>query len=192
MRGIELLKSKIFDPIWRAQGSAESVARGGAMGLWVALTPTVGIQTMIVLLLAVPLRANMPIAMAMCWITNPLTLLPFYFAFYWIGAMLLGQHVAGFSEVGLKIGEVIAGIPDEHSLVEGLLVLGNEILWPMALGSVILATGVAVPTYFAILRMYRSAEEQQREGSGAAVVETRSAGTGPTKSPEVGGKAGAP
>lgn len=134
------------------------------MGVWVALTPTVGIQTMIVLLLAVPLRANMPIAVAMCWITNPVTLVPFYFAFYWIGATLLGQHVAGFSEVGLLIKNVVVGIPEQHSLVDGLQVLGNEILWPMLLGSVILATVSAVPTYFAILRLYRSERRVGREG----------------------------
>jgi uncharacterized protein (DUF2062 family) len=158
-------KTKVIDPIWRAQGSAESVARGGAMGLWVALTPTVGIQTMIVLLLAVPLRANMPIAMAMCWITNPLTLIPFYFAFYWVGAVVLGHQVEGFTEVGDKIGDVIMGIPDQHSLVDGLLVLGNEILWPMILGSAILATVTAVPTYFAILRLYRGAAKRSEKGA---------------------------
>jgi len=160
-------KLRVIDPIWRAQGSPESVARGGAMGLWVALTPTVGIQTMIVLLLAVPMRANMPIAMAMCWITNPLTLIPFYFAFYWVGAVVLGQQAAGFSEVGLKIGDVLSGIPDQYSLVDGLLVLGNEILWPMILGSLLLATATAVPMYFAILRMYRGAAASGGEGTGA-------------------------
>ncbi len=165
MSWIGQIKIRVIDPIWRAQGSPESVARGGAMGLWVALTPTVGIQTMIVLLLAVPMRANMPIAMAMCWITNPVTLIPFYFAFYWIGAVVLGQQVAGFSEVGLKIGDVISGIPDRHSLVDGLLVLGNEILWPMILGSLLLATAAAVPTYFAIRRMYRGGVAKDGEGT---------------------------
>lgn len=168
----DLFRSKVIQPVLRAQGSPESVARGGAMGLWVALTPTVGIQSMIVLVLAVPLRANVPIAIAMCWITNPLTLVPFYFAFYWLGAILLGQHVAGFSEVGLMIGDVISGIPDEHSLVEGLLVLGNEIVWPMVLGSLILATASAIPMYFAILRIYRSEQRTGREGLAVEPVET--------------------
>lgn len=176
---IELLRTKLLDPIWRAQGSAESVARGGAMGLWVALTPTVGIQTMIVLVLAVPLRANMPIAIAMCWVTNPLTLIPFYFAFYWIGAVLLGQHAAGFSEVGLQIGEVISGIPEHHTLVEGLLVLGNEILWPMILGSVVLATLTAVPAYYGILHLYRVARRGGREGPAAGAVQAEQPGIVP-------------
>jgi len=152
---IGLFNQRVVQPIRRAQGSPESIARGGAMGLWVALTPTVGVQMPIVLLLAVPLRANMAIAVAMCWVTNPVTLIPFYFAFYWLGAQVLGRHAQGFSEVGHRLAEAIGGIPDQHSLVEGLGILGNDLLWPMIVGSIVLATLCAVPTYFLILSIYR-------------------------------------
>ena len=47
-----------------------------------------------------------------------------------------------------------------------------EIVWPMALGSLILATASAIPTYFAILRIYRSEERTGREDVAVEAVET--------------------
>ena len=168
MNLIGLFNQRVVQPIRRAQGSPESIARGGAMGVWVALTPTVGVQMPLVLLLSVPLKANMAIAVAMCWITNPLTLIPFYFAFYWMGALVLGRHAQGFTEVGERLSHAIGGIPDDHSLVEGLRILGNDLLWPMLVGSTVIATISAVPTYFLILGYYR---RKARDGAGAAAVQ---------------------
>lgn len=55
------------------------------LGIWVSLLPIVGIQMIVVFLLAVLLRANLPIAVALQWISNPLTMGPLYFADYKVG-----------------------------------------------------------------------------------------------------------
>lgn len=154
----ELLRTRVVDPIRNAQGSPEAIARGGALGMWVALTPTVGIQMPIVLVLSVPFRANVPVGLAMCWITNPVTLIPFYFAFYWLGAQLLGLPTEGFAEVA---GHLSSAFGADGSIREALMVLGGELLLPMTLGSVVMASVACVPTYHLLLKFFRRRQAQE-------------------------------
>ena len=162
-----LLRERLIDPLRRAQGSPPSIARGGAMGMWVALTPTVGAQMLIVTALAVPLRANLPVALAMVWISNPVTLVPLYFAFYLLGAVLLGQGHTGFSEfAALFEARFEAFKSGEVGLVDTMLGLGHEVFWPMVVGSVIIATLAAVPTYYLMFSVARRAQARRaRDGS---------------------------
>ncbi len=153
----QLIVERIVDPIKRAQGSPASVARGSALGMWIALTPTVGIQMAIVAVLGLPLRANIPVALALVWISNPVTVPGLYFIFYWIGAALLGTSPESFSEMkGLFTGGFQSVMVGEVSVVDSLLVFGWDIVWPMCLGSLLLATVIAIPTYYIALAMAQS------------------------------------
>lgn len=71
-----------------------SIALGTAIGMFVGLTPTMGIQMAIVLviaLLASPFfRFNKVAGCATVYITNPLTAGPVYFFEYWVGTLLVG------------------------------------------------------------------------------------------------------
>lgn len=58
-------------------------------GVWVAMLPIVGIQMLVVFFLAFILRANLPIIIALQWISNPFTMGPIYFADYQIGMVFL-------------------------------------------------------------------------------------------------------
>lgn len=176
------LREKIIDPVRRAQGTPESIARGGAIGLFIALTPTVGVQSLLVTAAAIPLRANLPVSLVMCWITNPVTLIPFYFSYYWMGAWMLGKPIAGYAAIAQRIQEQFVLLP-ELGFIDSMKPLGTEILWPMCLGSAVLATGIAWPTYHVTLYLMRRREARraaakaqvaaaiEREGSGADVVE---------------------
>lgn len=66
-----------------------TLARGVAVGLFIGLTPTVGVQTLLMLVVSVLLRANFPAAFAASWINNPLTMAPFYFGFHALGEVLM-------------------------------------------------------------------------------------------------------
>ncbi len=154
MRLGALIRERVIDPVRQAQGTPASLARGAALGMWVALTPTVGVQMAIVGILAIPLRANIPVGLALVWISNPLTLLPLYFAYYWLGALIVAQPSLGFEDVAERLGQV-----HSHLLEEGLLGalgklgedLGEAVFWPMIVGSFIMATAVSVPTYHLVL-----------------------------------------
>ena len=65
------------------------VARGLAIGLFVALTPTLGVQTVLMLLLCVLLRGNFIAAFAVSWISNPFTFAPLYLTYYLVGELVV-------------------------------------------------------------------------------------------------------
>lgn len=60
------------------------------LGMIVALMPLVGVQMLLVSLLAIFLvRANLPVLVGLQWISNPLTMGPIYYADYQIGMALM-------------------------------------------------------------------------------------------------------
>lgn len=70
--------------------NAESVSRGAAVGLFVAIIPIIPFQTLLTILLAILLRANLPTSIAFCWANNPLTFFPIIYASYFLGNLVLG------------------------------------------------------------------------------------------------------
>ena len=67
------------------------ISRGVFLGLFIAFIP-MPMQMAAVLLFMPLFRFNVPIALAMCWITNPFTMPPMYFVEYHTGAFLLGME----------------------------------------------------------------------------------------------------
>ncbi len=55
------------------------------IGMWIAMLPIVSIQMLVVFVIALFIRANLPVIVALQWISNPLTMGPIYFADYKIG-----------------------------------------------------------------------------------------------------------
>jgi len=80
----------LYDRFVRLHGSPEAIAWGAALGFFVAMTPTMGIQTYIAVPLAALFRISKVAAATTVWLTNPLTA-PFIYGFnYMAGAKLLG------------------------------------------------------------------------------------------------------
>ncbi|MEO8400510.1 MAG: DUF2062 domain-containing protein [Gammaproteobacteria bacterium] len=74
----------------------DCVARGVAVGLFVAFLP-IPFQMLIAVLLAIISRANLPIAVALTWVSNPLTFGPFTYLTYFVGTLITGENVATIS-----------------------------------------------------------------------------------------------
>ena len=70
-----------------------SVSGAAFVGLFSAFIP-VPSQMLLAALIAVVTRVNLPIAVALVWITNPITIPPMFYASYRLGAMILGIDVA--------------------------------------------------------------------------------------------------
>lgn len=66
-----------------------SVSMAFFVGLFCALLPLPG-QTLIAAPLALLLRCNLPIAVALVWITNPLTIAPVLYLTFKLGSWILG------------------------------------------------------------------------------------------------------
>jgi glycerate kinase len=58
-------------------------------GVWISMLPIVGVQMIVVFLVSLLVRANLPLIVALQWISNPLTMGPIYFADYRIGLSVL-------------------------------------------------------------------------------------------------------
>ena len=79
----------IYEPnLWHINRTSTSVAF--AVGLFVAFIPLPS-QMVFACLISIWLRCNLPLAVALCWITNPVTIGPMFWFAYKVGALVLGE-----------------------------------------------------------------------------------------------------
>lgn len=123
----------------RLRGSAEEVARGMALGVFIGMTPTMGIQMPLALFAAMLLRENKIAALIGVWISNPMTAIPIYTFNFKMGKYLLGSP-------DLKM-------PDFSSL-ENVLQLGYDFLAPLVLGCLVVGIVAAAVAYVVTLYIY--------------------------------------
>ncbi|MCC5866926.1 MAG: DUF2062 domain-containing protein [Gammaproteobacteria bacterium] len=111
----------LHDPaLWAVH--RKGVARAVAIGLFVAFLPIMPLQLLLVCLLAVWLRVNLPVAVVVVFVNNPLTMVQMYYLDYRVGTWLLGRDPVGF--------------PDELSL-QLLVEQTTRIGTPLLLGSLL-------------------------------------------------------
>lgn len=83
-----VLGDRIFGRhIWQCDVSA--VAGGLSLGLFVAFTPTIPFQMLMCAVGCLILGVNLPIALAACWVTNPVTAVPIYWTAHRCGKFLI-------------------------------------------------------------------------------------------------------
>ena len=94
-KNLQFLGERLHHPnLWHF--NRRSVAIAFAVGLFVAWIPTPG-QMAIAALGAFYFRGNLPIAVALVWLTNPLTMPPLFYSAYRLGLWVLNQPTAEFS-----------------------------------------------------------------------------------------------
>ena len=84
--------------VLHANDTPHRIALGIAIGVFIGLTPTVGLQMIIALALATALRANKVVCIPMVWITNPVTLVPIYLVCFRVGSALVGSQTAAIGQ----------------------------------------------------------------------------------------------
>jgi uncharacterized protein (DUF2062 family) len=83
---ITFLGTLLHDPnLWHL--NRHSVARAMAVGLFAAFIP-IPLQMLVAAILAITVRGNMPIAISLVWLTNPITM-PVFICTYMTGAWLM-------------------------------------------------------------------------------------------------------
>ncbi|MEE4193257.1 MAG: DUF2062 domain-containing protein [Halieaceae bacterium] len=95
-RYIRSIRSLRFLGEWLYQPNLWHINRGSAsraffVGLFLAFMP-IPIQMFIAAFMAVRVRCNLPIAVGLCWISNPLTMPPMFYFAYRVGAVVLGTR----------------------------------------------------------------------------------------------------
>jgi len=153
-----LIYRKLVLPVLRTNDSPRSLAMGVIMGLWVSLTPTVGIQMTIVVILGTLMRANRIVAVAMTWISNPVTFVPMYYGYYKLGLWITGRQGITYSEID-ELVRVNESRSSWDVIVEAFEVLGT----PLWIGSLVIATLIAIPAYPFVLRAFERRSMQRGE-----------------------------
>jgi len=69
--------------------SAQQMARGIAVGVFVAYSPFLGLHMLLALILAQLVRANKAVAVMAVWLSNPLTFAFIYYPSYLLGRLIL-------------------------------------------------------------------------------------------------------
>jgi len=128
----------LHDPnLWHF--NRRSAAGAFAVGLFMAWVP-IPFQMVLAAAAAVILRVNLPIAVALVWITNPVTIPPLFYFAYLVGSWLLGlppQPAAADLSLQWLLDEVAAG-------------------WlPLLVGCFTLALGSAIAGFLLIRLLWR-------------------------------------
>ncbi len=127
--------------LWRL--NRRSVAGAVAIGMFSGLVPG-PLQMLTAVLLAVPLRKNLPVALAVTLYTNPFTIVPLYLLAYGYGRLLVGGEEGALPEPFVmdwtRIHDSLAG------LAGWMLALGK----PLAVGLVALALTLAAVGYVVV------------------------------------------
>ena len=137
----------VWHSILHADDPPHRIALAVGLGVFVALTPTLGLQMLIVVYLAWLLNANKVLGLPIVWITNPLTVVPIYFPQYWLGAKLLGHTLVweDWKDLGVDHGGWLAN-------VKHFWQFAMEIAVPLWVGSLIVATVFGMLSYL-MMRM---------------------------------------
>jgi len=102
------------------------LALGIGLGIFIAWTPTIGVQMVLVLLLATICRANRPVGIPVVWISNPLTAAPIYYINYRLGGYLLGLFG---DRVTMEYGQLKEMLYGFHSFTHILINLFSTEFW---------------------------------------------------------------
>lgn len=142
----QVMEQKLLRPVmhWLADPNLwhlnrRSVSGGVATGLFLAFVP-IPFQMLLAALAAIVLRVNLPLAVAMVWLTNPVTIPPTLWLAYEIGALILGTTVT---------------FPSEHFTMHWVTEQLGVIWLPLGLGLLILGTFSAVVSFVTIRLLWR-------------------------------------
>lgn len=94
-KGLRVLGPLLHDPNL-LHLNRRSVSGAVGVGLFLAFVP-VPFQMLLAAISAIAIRINLPITVAMVWITNPITIPPMFFFAYKVGTWLLGTPKQDFN-----------------------------------------------------------------------------------------------
>jgi len=147
-----MLRYRFAIPLMRSRHSPEHAARGSFVGLFWAFTPSVGVQTPLVLVTWFLARRNprwdfnLILAIAWTWVTNAFTAIPCYYVFYITGQIMFGQwrRLAGFADFRLMWDGIftanLSGLEQMQALARvlildwGVTMLVGSLPWAIGLG----------------------------------------------------------
>jgi uncharacterized protein len=160
------IRYRLIIPLFRSPHPPEYTARGVAVGVFLGLTPLVGVQSFIIAglwLLARRFTWEFSLLQGLAWsfVSNVFTMLPLYYLFYLTGMLLLGdaQQAAGY-EAFLGLWQREAGDGPEPHIIRQIASSFRVLGVPALLGCLPWAIGGA---WIGYAWSYRIAARRQRK-----------------------------
>lgn len=154
-----LIQQRLIHPILHSMASVHQVSLGVGIGLFLGFTPTVGIQMYLAAMVwafcryLLKISFNLPVSVAMVWVSNPLTMGPMYYGFLVTGCWVQGQELLTYQLFEQRLMEILGMQSVWESVMAGAQFLLVELGEPMMLGSLFYAIPVAIVSYFLTYRL---------------------------------------
>ncbi len=162
---LQNLLRRVYERFVKIRGGPREIALGFALGIFIGMTPTMGIQMPIAVFLAAIFKCSKISAPSGVWITNPFTAPFVYGITYILGANLLGLKAT-------------MTLPQEltWSIVKEMLKNAPVIFGALTVGGVLVGLPLAVLGYylsFAAVKKYQQSFKEKVAAQKARLVNTK-------------------
>jgi uncharacterized protein (DUF2062 family) len=148
------IRHHLFNPlVWHI--NRHSIAKGTAIGLLIAFVP-LPMQMLLAAFLSIMLRANLPIAVALTWVTNPFTFLPINFVIFKVGEFVLNDHSAYYVMQSFQFKD-----KSWHDIATQFISWLQSIGKPYLIGLPVVAVSLSIIGYFTVGTAWRIAIYQR-------------------------------
>jgi uncharacterized protein (DUF2062 family) len=133
---------RALETLLHLEDTPHRIALAFGLGLWLALSPLLGLHTVMALGIAFAFRLSRAAILIGCWTNNPWTLAPMFLAGTVVGCALLGVSTEGLATIDW----------DQHGVAfyTNLLAHLRPYLWPFVVGNTILGVLFGIAGYFAL------------------------------------------
>ena len=177
---INLCREKIINPVLHSTAPVSEVSLGVAVGVFLGLTPTVGAQMYLVAIVWSIYRYifrghfNLPVGVAMVWISNPLTMVPLYYLFLLTGYLLLEtKNVLSYELFTETLTRISEPAGTWEMVIAGAHFLLIDLGWSMIIGSLVYAVPGFIISYFVTAKIVASHRKSKARLAGMSYEDWR-------------------
>lgn len=164
----------LFRHILGLDDTHHSIAMGTTVGMFIGMTPTVGIQMLVVMFVAILTKRffefNRVAALITVYISNPVTMIPIYYMNYKVGTVFFGGDVSRDEFAKILEYEDFAGW--WTTIVDLFVGIGV----PLIVGSLVVASVCAAITY-PVMRWLLKTFRPEKTAPASSPAETPAAAT---------------
>ena len=146
----------------RLKGDPQSLALGTAIGIFIGITPTMPLHTIVIILATLLTRSSTIAALlASFLVCNPITYVPQYYL-----STIIGNAVTPYELTWARIKEVLDILlqhPGVYKSLEVLAGLGYEAAIVLVVGGTVLALPCGIASYFLSLRFFLKIRQKRRQ-----------------------------
>lgn len=156
-----------IERIKKLRGDPHYVAMGMAIGVFIAITPTIPFHGTLALALALLLRASKSAALVGIWVSNPITIIPFYYLCYKVGCLFMNDSSNSVETIDLLISrlESDAGFMQKIDFLLEFIKSHFDVFLYMNLGGLILGIPAGIVGYYLTKKFVVRLRSRERKGT---------------------------